>query len=345
MSFSCQPESPLSISESQDRIDPKTIYVVREGPLKGGFVTILAVEEGGRRVRALVSRGNLLTPPIMLDTSLLRKMRSTGSHLPWWAQTCACGLGISLFVAFELRWPMALIVAAACLAVCAGHFLWCGISSRRVRTCPCCGARLDPETWSHCQRCEWERPMPYFLPPEMRAPAAADNTMQIPSEPREQPPKLRWYVKVYVVQQGLLVAASLVGFLLLPLRILPEPWQRWTLKAIVAVVGAGIIWTGAPIAWAVVHDQATQKTPRDGRGELWIKSGFAILMGAAAATIPFCPLPPRLELGVGSALLLDLFGCYLMLMGACGLLWAANGAEMPKREPQPPAEEERISED
>ncbi len=83
------------MAPSNDQVDPAAIYVVRDGPLKGGMASILEVQEDGKRIRALVSRGNLLTPPILIDASLLKKMPTA-----WWAPEIRADWRIAVPITF-----------------------------------------------------------------------------------------------------------------------------------------------------------------------------------------------------------------------------------------------------
>jgi hypothetical protein len=164
----------------QGPIDPGTIYAVCGGPLQGGMATIVAVEQDGRRVHAIVQVGRTLTPPVVLETSLLGKR--LGPSIPWWSRCCTYGTVLSLFVFLFMRSPIALAVAAALFPVMLGHYGWCVMESRRLKTCPTCRGWLDPDTWSHCERCGWDRPMPSSLPAELKA------CRKIVGDPSPRPP-------------------------------------------------------------------------------------------------------------------------------------------------------------
>jgi hypothetical protein len=158
------------MDSSSDKIDPDAHYRVTDGPLKNGYVTILSVEEDGKRVRALVSNKDWVTPPIWLETSALKRMGLNWSPVSRWPSIGAVALVLLLLVYAATKSPVALAAAGILFIVGAIAFIRAITLSRRVKSCPICGTRLDRETWSHCDKCRWDRPMPHSLPAEMRAP-------------------------------------------------------------------------------------------------------------------------------------------------------------------------------
>jgi hypothetical protein len=153
-----------------NKIDPDAHYRVTDGPLAGWFVTILSVEEDGQRVRALASNKDWVTPPVWLESSRLKKFKSDWSFASWQLRIGAIGLWAALMTFAVTNSPIALGVAGVLIAAFAITFIRSLIQSRSIKSCPICGTRLDPDTWSHCTKCRWDRPMPHFLPAEMRAP-------------------------------------------------------------------------------------------------------------------------------------------------------------------------------
>jgi hypothetical protein len=163
----------MSTLDCSDKFDPDANYVVADGPLKGGFVTILSVVDNGKRICGLVSDKDWVTPPIWLEASALKKRGRNWSPVSWIPHIVAIAT-VVLFLVFEAtKSPIALGAAAILFAIGAIAFARALILSRRIKSCPICGTRLDPDTWSHCNRCQWQRPMPHFLPAEMRAPRSA----------------------------------------------------------------------------------------------------------------------------------------------------------------------------
>ena len=149
--------STVAAKKSEDQ----PLYVVRDGPLKGASVSIISVE--GDRVRAIVSGDDWLTPPIYVARSQLKEIPSGFWLLPRWSQGCTIILMIS-FIGFLATYSLlALIVALISFAGCLTHFIRCGIIGRRIKTCPMCATQLDLDTWSYCDACGWERPLPSFL--------------------------------------------------------------------------------------------------------------------------------------------------------------------------------------
>jgi hypothetical protein len=142
------------------------IYRVTQGPLKGGIASI--IEEDGDRVLAIVSGNDWLTPPVYLKRNDLEKVRSVLSLFPMWerllfislvvvAIACAAWMMIS-----SSRWaPLAVLTLCAVAAFC--PYAWYRARNRKLKTCPVCTRRLDPDIWSHCDNCGWDRPMPDFM--------------------------------------------------------------------------------------------------------------------------------------------------------------------------------------
>ena len=160
-------------TDSPDKIDPDASYLLADGPLKGGFVSILSVVGGGKRICGLVSDKDWVTPPIWLEASALKKRGRNWSPVSWIPHIVAIAT-VVLFLVFEAtKSPIALGAAAILFAFSAIAFTRAVIVLRRIKSCPVCGTRLDPDTWSYCNHCQWERPMPHFLPAEMRAPRSA----------------------------------------------------------------------------------------------------------------------------------------------------------------------------
>ena len=161
----------MSTLDCSDKFDPDANFLVADGPLKGGFVTILSVVDNGKRICGLVSDKDWVTPPIWLEASALKKRGRNWSPVSWIPHIVAIAT-VVLFLVFEAtKSPIALGAAAILFAIGAIAFARALILSRRIKSCPICGTRLDPDTWSHCNRCQWQRPMPHFLPAEMRCAA------------------------------------------------------------------------------------------------------------------------------------------------------------------------------
>jgi uncharacterized protein (DUF983 family) len=170
--------------DSGDKIDPDANYLVADGPLKDAFVTILSVEEDRKRVRALVSHKDWVTPPIWLDASMLKKMSRNWSPASWLTRVGAVAMAVLLFVFEVTKSQIALAAALILFAIFMIAFIRYGIISRRIKSCPICGTRLDPDTWSYCGHCRWERPMPHFLPAETRAPRQITEHVAAPKYSR-----------------------------------------------------------------------------------------------------------------------------------------------------------------
>jgi hypothetical protein len=162
-------------------------YVIRDGPLKGGYVSVISVDDQHDRVRAIVGGEHWLTPPIFVARSQLKKIPSGFWLLPRWAQVCVFGVLISVSVFFATHSIVPLLIALICLGGCVTHFVRGEIYARRLKTCPLCGAGLDPDTWSRCSACGWNRPMPAFLDSEVYDPDSLSASHRAPTRPDDDP--------------------------------------------------------------------------------------------------------------------------------------------------------------
>lgn len=149
---------------SRDDLKPDDRIIIVGGPYKGALGKIVSLDGNGTSVQVVVQKEGQLTPPVPIERSDFKKdLRSGFWVLPWGLKIVWATMIVFIIATIMTHSVVAIAVSLACMAIMAGCLVWYGRQSRRLKTCPECRGKLDPDKWySQCLSCGWRRPMPMF---------------------------------------------------------------------------------------------------------------------------------------------------------------------------------------